>query len=125
MKSKLKLEETVMFFVALLQFHQLELSWGWFAILFLAPDLGMLGYLAGPKAGAFCYNLTHHKGLALLIYVAGSFWALPSLQFTGILLFAHSSFDRILGYGLKYNDQFQHTHLGMIGKTKAQIITQP
>jgi Domain of unknown function (DUF4260) len=123
MKSILKLEETVMFFMALLQFHQLQFSWGWFAILFLSPDLGMLGYLAGPKAGAFCYNLTHHKGLALVIYAAGSFWAIPALQFTGILLFAHSSFDRILGYGLKYNDQFHHTHLGMIGKTKAQIIT--
>ena len=123
MKTILKLEETAMFLVALLQFHQLELSWGWFAILFLAPDLSMLGYLAGPKTGAFCYNLTHHKGLALLIYVAGSFWAVPALLFTGILLFAHSSFDRIVGYGLKYNDQFQHTHLGMIGKPKEQMIT--
>lgn len=24
--------------------------------------------------------------------------------------------DRIFGYGLKYSDDFKHTHLGMIGK---------
>lgn len=38
--------------------------------------------------------------------------------FTGILLFAHSCFDRVLGYGLKFTDDFKHTHLGMIGNKK-------
>jgi hypothetical protein len=31
-------------------------------------------------------------------------------------LFCHSSLDRVLGYGLKYPDAFQNTHLGRIGK---------
>jgi hypothetical protein len=31
-------------------------------------------------------------------------------------LLGHSSFDRVLGYGLKYDDDFKHTHLGWIGK---------
>jgi uncharacterized protein DUF4260 len=31
-------------------------------------------------------------------------------------LFEHSSFDRVLGYGLKHEDAFQNTHLGRIGK---------
>ena len=31
-------------------------------------------------------------------------------------LFGHSSFDRIMGYGLKHEDAFQNTHLGKIGK---------
>jgi hypothetical protein len=31
-------------------------------------------------------------------------------------LFGHSAFDRMLGYGMKYTDSFQHTHLGLIGK---------
>ena len=35
----------------------------------------------------------------------------------GLILFGHSSMDRILGYGLKYPDSFEHTHLGMIGKS--------
>jgi len=32
------------------------------------------------------------------------------------VLYGHSSFDRLCGYGLKYVDDFKHTHLGWIGK---------
>lgn len=28
-----------------------------------------------------------------------------------------SSFDRVLGYGLKHEDAFQNTHLGVIGRS--------
>lgn len=31
-------------------------------------------------------------------------------------LLGRSSFDRILGYGLKHEDAFQNTHLGRIGR---------
>lgn len=31
-------------------------------------------------------------------------------------LLGHSSFDRVLGYGLKHEDAFQNTHLGRIGR---------
>lgn len=120
MKSTLKLEEAMMLTLSLLLFQQANFSWTWFAILFLAPDLGLLGYLVNSKTGGFTYNLTHHKGLAVLIYLAGIYFSIPQLQFTGILLFAHSSFDRILGYGLKYSDSFHHTHLGMIGKANTE-----
>ena len=34
-------------------------SWALFALLLLAPDLSALGYLAGPAAGAACYNAAH------------------------------------------------------------------
>ena len=118
MKSVIKLEEAMMLALSLFLFHQQSFSWAWFAVLFLAPDLGMLGYVLNPKIGAITYNLAHHKGIAILIYLSGIYFSLPHFQFAGILLFAHSSFDRILGYGLKYPDSFQHTHLGMIGKAK-------
>jgi hypothetical protein len=39
---------------------------------------------------------------------------LPVMQLAGVILFGHSSMDRIFGYGLKYSDSFQHTHLGML-----------
>jgi hypothetical protein len=85
-------------------------------VLFLAPDIGMIGYLVNPKIGAITYNIFHHKGIAVVLYVLGIYLNIPPLQFAGILLFSHSSFDRIFGYGLKYSDNFKHTHLGMIGK---------
>lgn len=91
---------------------------GWvFWALFLAPDISMLGYLAGTRTGAFIYNLFHHKGLALLVYIAGLWMASEPLQLAGLVLFGHSSFDRIQGYGLKYSDAFSNTHLGRIGKS--------
>lgn len=108
----------MMFALSLLLFQHENFSWTWFAILFITPDLGMLGYLVNPVIGAVTYNILHHKGIAILIYLAGIYFSVPQLMFTGILLFAHSSFDRILGYGLKYSDSFHHTHLGFIGKGK-------
>lgn len=124
MKTSLKLEELMMFVLSLSLFQYQEFSWGWFAVFFLAPDAGMLGYLYGPKTGAFTYNLSHHKGLAILVYFAGIYADLGWLQFSGILLFAHSSFDRVFGYGLKYSDRFHHTHLGWIGKDKEPLNRQ-
>ncbi|MBC8508108.1 MAG: DUF4260 family protein [Anaerolineales bacterium] len=38
------------------------------------------------------------------------------IQLIGVIMLGHSSLDRVIGYGLKYPDSFQHTHLGMIGK---------
>jgi len=46
----------------------------------------------------------------------GSLLSVPWLMFAGTILFGHSSFDRVLGYGLKYEDAFQNTHLGRIGR---------
>jgi hypothetical protein len=40
------------------------------------------------------------------------------LQLAGIILFTHSSMDRVFGYGLKYPDSFNNTHLGPIGKAR-------
>jgi len=119
MKNLLRLEELFLGLLAFFLFRPLNIAWWWFALLFLAPDLGMLGYLAGPRVGAFAYNLVHHKALAVAAYIAGAWLGLPWLQFAGLIILAHSSFDRVLGYGLKYPDAFQHTHLGMIGRTTA------
>lgn len=116
MKNLLRLEELLMLGLSLLLFSQLDYSWGLFALLFFAPDLSMIGYLINPRLGAWTYNLVHHKGLGVTLYAFGSLFAAPWLMFAGTLLFAHSSFDRIFGYGLKHEDSFQNTHLGKIGR---------
>lgn len=116
MKSLLKLEELFLFGLALFLFSGLEYGWGWFALLFFAPDLSMLGYLANPRLGAWTYNLIHHKGLSAALYVLGYLLATPWLMFAGTILLGHSSLDRVLGYGLKHEDAFQNTHLGRIGR---------
>jgi hypothetical protein len=90
----------------------MHINWWVYALLFFTPDIGMIGYAVSTKAGAITYNLTHHKAIAIAIWLTGIFTANAYLEYAGLLLFAHSSFDRVLGYGLKYNDAFKHTHLG-------------
>ena len=116
MQNLLKLEEFFLFVLSLFLFSQLDYGWGWYALLFLAPDLSMIGYLANPQVGAWTYNLIHHKGLAVALYILGSLLSIPWLMFTGTILLGHSSLDRVFGYGLKYPDAFQNTRLGKIGR---------
>ncbi len=116
MKYLLKIEELFMFGLSIYAFTKLDYAWWWYLLLLFTPDLSMLGYLINPRVGAGTYNFVHLKALGITIYVAGAASANPPLQLVGLILFGHSSMDRVMGYGLKYPDSFQHTHLGMIGK---------
>lgn len=119
MKNLLRLEELSMFLLGLLLFAALDYAWWIFPLLILAPDISMAGYLGGNRIGAFTYNLFHHKGVAVGVYLLGSWFQLPEAMLAGVILFSHASMDRIFGYGLKYTDAFKHTHLGWIGKDPA------
>ncbi len=116
MDRTLKFEELAMFFLGIFGFYYLDFVWWWFLILFMTPDLGMIGYVFGNKTGAIVYNLFHHKGIAIIIWFIGLSLQNEVLQLIGVILFSHSAFDRILGYGLKYERGFKFTHLGEIGK---------
>jgi hypothetical protein len=116
MKSIIKLEEFGLFLFGIYLFNQLDYDWWWFLVFILAPDFSMIGYVFGNKLGAFLYNLVHHRGIAILIYLAGVYFSNNLIQLTGIILFSHSSMDRMIGYGLKYETGFKYTHLGEIGK---------
>ncbi len=116
MKNLIKFEELFMFAFSIFLFTKLNFAWWWYPVLLFMPDFSMLGYLVNPQIGAWTYNFVHFKGLGVAVYVLGIILANPALQLAGLILFGHSSMDRILGYGLKYSDSFQHTHLGVIGK---------
>ena len=118
MKNLLRLEEAAMFGLTIYLFSKLPFAWWWYVALILTPDIGMIGYAVNNKAGAFTYNLFHHKGIAIVVYVAGLVMHLDLLQLAGLILFGHSSLDRMLGYGLKYEDGFKHTHLGYLENSK-------
>jgi len=94
-------------------------SWWLFAALWLAPDLSMLGYLAGSCRGARIYNAFHTYVapgvLALCSLLPGAHVALP----LALIWANHIGVDRLLGYGLKYGDGFGFTHLGRTGKQRA------
>lgn len=116
MKHLIKMEEAGMMGLSVALFSLTDFAWWWYPLLILAPDIGMVGYLAGPGTGAVVYNFFHHKGLAIVLLCTGWLLTAPWVVLTGIILFGHASMDRIFGYGLKYADSFHHTHLGWIGK---------
>lgn len=120
-RSWLRLEGLLAAGIAALLYWRWELPWGWFAAFFLAPDLAMLGYLAGPRIGAWSYNLAHSYTVAGLPLAAGLIGfggptQQPALFVAGLVWCAHIGFDRALGYGLKSSAGFGVTHLGRLGR---------
>lgn len=116
MKQTLKLEQIAFFVLGFFLFSQTNYSWWWFLALFFVPDISILGYLVNSKIGAIFYNIFHHYAVAILLYFIGIYFRINELQIIGSVFFSHSAFDRMLGFGLKYSDDFKNTHLGRIGK---------
>jgi hypothetical protein len=123
MKLILKLEELALLLLfAFVYFEYCSGSWLFFVALFFVPDLSIFFYLINKKMGAIMYNIFHHKGVMFLIIALGYIADNELLVKVGLIFMSHSCFDRIAGYGLKYLDSFDHTHLGWIGKSKHKNI---
>jgi len=117
----LHLEGAAVLLGALVAYWQLGGNWWIFLLLCLAPDLSWFAFLAGQKAGATAYNLVHTYlapiVIGLIAWLAGTHWLLPYLVIWG----AHIGADRALGYGLKYPELVEQTHLGPIGKSAKTV----
>jgi uncharacterized membrane protein len=116
MNKLIRLEEIAEFFFSIYLFSLLPYAWWVYPVFFFAPDISMIGYAISPQVGAVTYNLVHHKAVSLGLFAAGMLLHIPLLSLIGVLCLGHSSLDRVLGYGLKHTDSFQHTHLGIIGQ---------
>lgn len=116
MNFLLKLEELGQLLLSILLFQKLDYVWWIYPACILLPDVSMLGYLFNTKIGAWSYNLFHHKLLGIAVIGLGYWLNHDLMTLSGIILFGHSAMDRVMGYGLKYTDSFQHTHLGWVGK---------
>jgi hypothetical protein len=110
----LHLEALAVFALACVCYRSLGASWVMFGVLFLAPDLFMLGYLSGARVGALTYNAGHTYLAPAALAAAGYFGHLPVLIPLTVIWVAHIGFDRFLGYGLKYETKFKDTHLGRV-----------
>jgi hypothetical protein len=110
-KSLLQIEAALIFLSTILVYRHLQASWLLFAVLFLAPDLFMLGYLAGARLGSACYNFAHTY-LTPAVLIAVSVLASKRILLPiATIWMCHIGFDRLLGFGLKYPTRFQDTHL--------------
>ena len=96
--------------------HLFPHRWLLFALLFLAPDLSLLGYATNaPRFAAALYNAGHTFTLPLLLGFASSLFAWHTGLALALIWFAHISFDRALGYGLKFAQAFRPTHIQRAG----------
>jgi len=86
-------------------------GWLMFVVLLLAPDLSILGYLAGPQVGAAIYNTFHTYAMPAVVGALGVIFASPLTVAVALIWFAHIGMDRTVGYGLKYPSSFKDTHL--------------
>ncbi len=115
-RAILRLEGLMVLAAAALAYSRFGSGWTVFAIYFLAPDLSFAGYLMGPRAGALAYNCAHSYIGAVACLAAGIWFAIPLWLTIGLIWCAHIGFDRMLGYGLKYQTGFGYTHFGRIGR---------
>lgn len=110
----LRLEGATILALSLLLYGQSNGSWLLFALLILAPDLSMLGYLAGNSMGATVYNIFHSYPLPVALAVYGWLSDNPIALQLGLIWLAYLGGDRLVGYGLKYPAGFKETHLGRV-----------
>lgn len=107
----LRAEGAMLLAASVAGYAQTGAGWGLFALLFLVPDVFMLGYLRGPRLGSVVYNVGHSTilpfGMIGLGLMLPGTWVLP----VGLIWLAHVEFDRAVGYGLKYASGFKQTHL--------------
>ena len=123
MKSKnmdvlIRLEELGFLILTVFLFSQLPYPWWLYPLLLFIPDISILGYMVNEVTGAYVYNFMHHRGIAVLIYLGGIIISNALLALIGLILFAHSSLDRLLGMGLRHRKGFRETHLGPLGDKK-------
>lgn len=110
--------EGLTIFIAMLLCYQniLDNSWKTFFILFFIPDISLLGYLISKKVGSILYNLMHSYIPPLIIGTIFWYYSINNLNYIIVIWIAHIGFDRALGFGLKYAEGFNYTHLKKIGK---------
>ena len=112
----LRLEAAMVLALASAAYARLGEGWVMFAILFLVPDLSMLGYFAGRRIGAAAYNAGHSYLIPATLCAGGLVTGQAMVTSIGLIWVAHIGFDRLLGYGLKYAGGFGQTHLGVKGR---------
>jgi hypothetical protein len=114
----LRVEGAALFAGSLIAYSTTDQAWWLVPLTWLLPDLTMIGYLGGTRLGSYLYDVGHTTPIPAGIVAIG-WWQDKSLVLAlGLVWLAHIGLDRLIGYGLKYDDLFQHTHLGRLGRNR-------
>ena len=110
-RRMLRLEGAAVAAGALIAYTTTHEAWWLIPLTFLLPDLSAIGFLAGKHVGARLYNAAHTTAVPVIVVAVGLWQHTPLATALALCWLAHIGIDRALGYGLKYPDNFQHTHL--------------
>jgi hypothetical protein len=88
-----------------------DYPWWLLVVLALAPDLSMVGYVGGTRAGTVAYDLAHTYVLPVSLAALGLVAETDVAVQVGLIWMTHIGVDRAIGYGLKYPTGFKDTHL--------------
>jgi Domain of unknown function (DUF4260) len=108
----LRLEGAAMLLAATIVYSHFAAGWLMFAVLFLVPDVFMLGYLLNRRWGAVVYNAGHTYLVPASLFAVGFTFNHATAIALSLIWIGHIGFDRMLGYGLKYATGFKFSHLG-------------
>ena len=113
-KIWLRIEGLILFITTILIFAHLKQHWWLYLVLLFVPDIFMIGYIKNSKVGAYLYNLGHSYPAPFLLTLVS--WMNQNYLgiAIGIIWFGHIGWDRLFGYGLKYDTKFKDTHLGSL-----------
>lgn len=90
---------------------QLDFPIWLFFVLLLVPDITMIGYVINNKIGANIYNFGHSFILPILLALGYLSFSKDYLLIIFIIWLSHIFMDRLFGFGLKYQDSFNKTHI--------------
>jgi hypothetical protein len=124
-RTFLRLEGLAVFALAVAAYFWLGGPLWLFLLLALAPDLSMLGYLAGPVVGSRTYNLVHTYVGPVGLAAVGVLQGVELAILVGLVWTAHIGADRALTYGLKYPSGFKDTHLGRLPGRGSETAPAP
>jgi hypothetical protein len=110
-RALLHLEGAVVALAAIVLYFHLGYPWWLFLVLILAPDLSMLGYVAGPSVGRATYDVAHTYAFPVTLVSLGVLADVDVATQIGLIWATHIGVDRAIGYGLKYRTGFKDTHL--------------
>jgi hypothetical protein len=107
----LHLEGFAVAVAAIALYFNADFPWWLLVALLLAPDLSMVGFLAGTTVGAAAYDAAHTYAFPVALAAVGVVVDAEIAVQIALIWLAHIGVDRAIGYGLKYPTGFKDTHL--------------
>ena len=106
-----RIENGFAFVISFYIYMQLDFPIWLFFVLLLVPDITMIGYAINKEIGAIVYNFGHSLIVPLLFAIGYFSFSKDYLLIISIIWLAHIFMDRLLGFGLKYKESFNKTHI--------------